>query len=189
MGSVGTTRLVDYDKWGPDVHEQLSRIGADGIREVYGLIDDRTVFETEHQLTPIEKKDAIKYALEFYSKEDGGWIIDDDYKIYAAYDDGTFRDVTDDPTKPLRRKGLIGLSISTPDDEMSWGGNIGPRGQFQQWGVHDENMNEVEGNYHAWYKTTGSYKVRTKTEYVRDERGRYRPKYTRIRQSTVKKWS
>lgn len=192
MGSIGSAENqmnVPYENWGKvlDGADVLVIRDADG--NLIGDISDRLAFVTEHQLTPVTKKEAVDYALEFYNKIDG-WTVDDDYKIYFAYEDGTFRDVADNPEKGLNRKGLIGVSVSTPDDEIVWGGNVrwrdGKR-EFQQWGVHDESGDEVEGNYHSWYKTVGQYYVRTKRTYNNPNgRGGYRVKYETIRKSTVK---
>ena len=174
---------VPYDEWGKEVSEDV--YDKDGTR--IGEIEDVNVWVSEPQLDEVTKKEAVNYALEFYSKLDGGRLVDDDYKIYLAYEDGTFRDVADDPKKGLNRKGLIGVSVSTPDDEMSWGGNIGRNGQFQQWGVHDGNGDEVEGNYHSWYKTVGVYKQRVKTTYNNPNgRGGYKIKREILRRSTIK---
>ena len=188
MGSTGINQMnVPYDKWGAfmDGADIQTLYDADG--NVIGDIRDNLIYVSEHQLDSIEKRDAINYALEFYSKLDGGWLVDDDYKIYLAYQDGKFRDVADDPEKGLNRKGLIGVYVSTPDDEMSWGGNMSARYGFQQWGVRDGDGNEVEGNYHSWYKTTGVYKERVKTTYNNPNgKGGYRTKREIIRKSTIK---
>ena len=196
MGSTGTAKVdqmnVPYDQWGTFLDGADIQDIRDAEGNMVGDIRDREVFVKEHQLTPIEKRDAVNFALEFYSKLDGGWMVDDDYKIYFAYEDGTFRDVADNPEKGLNRKGLIGVSVSTPDDEMVWGGNVrwrNGRKEFQQWGVHDEDGNEVEGNYHAWFKTVASYRQRVKTTYNNPNgRGGYRTKREVIRQSQQRPW-
>lgn len=181
---------VPYDKWGEDIRlEQIHKV-IDGKDTVVGYIEDNTRYVTEPVLDKVEKKDAVNYALEFWDKYEHQWTVDDDYRVYLAYDNGTFRDVADNPEKGLNRKGLIGVYVSTPDDEMSWGGNIGRRGVFQPWSVHHEDENgdlvEVEGNYHSWYRTTGVYKVRTRTTYEKNNRGTWTPKHEIIRRSTVK---
>ena len=194
MGSVGANTNnqmnVPYDEWGPELKTEYIYETIDGERTMVGWVEDSTRYVTEHQLTPVTKKEAVDFALEFWDKADG-WTVDDDYKIYLAYDDGTFRDVADDPKKGLNRRGLIGVSVSTPDDEIVWGGNNtwhNGHKEFQQWSVHDEDGNEVEGNFHSWYKTTGSYKVRVESRTVKQSGGRYKKQYRTIRKSTVKPW-
>lgn len=194
MGSTGTARVdqmnVPYDQWGPEMEYTPIYETIDGERTLVGSIQDITRFVLEHQLTPVTKKEAVDFALEYWDKQDG-WLVDDDYAIYFAYEDGTFRDVKDNPEKGLNRRGLIGVSVSTPDDEMVWGGENSWRSghkEFLQWGVHDENGDEVEGNFHSWYKTVGSYKVREESRAVRQDNGRWRQQYRTIRKSTVRPW-
>lgn len=184
---------VPIDRWGTFMDGADIQDIRDEEGTVIGDIQDSILYNYEHQLTPVTKKEAVDFALGFWSKLDHAWEVDDDYKIYFAYDDGTFRDVADNPEKGLNRRGLIGVSVSTPDDEMVWGGNVrwvNGRKEFQKWGVTDEDGNEVEGDYHSWYKTTGYYYVRTRTTYnTPNGRGGYRMQRERIRQSTVRAMS
>lgn len=191
MGSVGRVDQmnVPYDQWGEDVNNELIR---DSEGTIIGSINDEYRNIQEEVLDSIEKKDAVKFALQYYDKEDG-WIDDDDYAIYFAYEDGTFRSAREDnPKVSVNRKGLVGVYVSTPDDEVSWGGNYtwyNGHKEFQQWAVHDGEGNEVEGNYHSYYKTTGVYKERVKEYVVRDENNRWRRRRETLRRSTIRPWN
>lgn len=181
---------VPYDRWGRMLEGWDNPIyDEDGT--LIGNISDDYRYVQDNDVRTVSKKQALDYALEWYSRLDGGWINGEDEKIYFAYDDGTFRDVDDNPKKAVKRQGLIGISVSTADYEVAWGGEINKRtGQFTPWTVttfYDDGTEREASNTYSGYKTVGQWIERTRTPYNNPNgRGGYMTKREVIRKSTVR---
>lgn len=180
--SSGVARTVAYDSWGKMIDNQQIR-NKDG--DVVGYISDRDVFVYEPDIHPVTKKEVLNDIDGW--RGDDGYYGDQDTSVAFAYKDGSFVTGEDLNGKAYKKTGLIGASISTPDYEMVWGGNINRRtGEFQPWETWSEDGESGHTNSYSGYKATGIYRVRTKVTFDNpDGRGGYKPVYETIRQSTV----
>lgn len=188
---------IPYDKWIDEGYKQIYET-INGERTVMGWEEDENRYITEPDIRPATRKDVMDDIMGYWDPYDKNWGIDEDTKIYVAYSNGDFVDVGDDlEGKMFKKRGIVGLSVSTGDYEMAWGGEINKRtGQLEPWTVHnmDENGNDIEGvsNSYSGYKTVGMYKarVRSKAEPVYDRDGniiRFKQKRTTLKRSTVRK--
>lgn len=180
---------VPYDEWGPMIDETLRRVGDDGITEVYGSIRDDTVYNMERDYHTTTKKELLA-DIEAWRMDDGSYG-DDDTHIYIAYEDGSTWSSTDDHGgKPFKKRGIIGMSLSTGDYEEVWGEDWVGRGWERRrtpmkTSEDPETGEPGRSNTYAGYKPVSKYKIRTRVTYEPDARGRMRPKRERLRQSTT----
>lgn len=189
---------VDWDKWGEVLDwgnaKQIIEKGEDGIDTLVGTIRDEIRYITQPDERPITRADIMREISGW--KNDDGTYGDDDTSIFIAYDDGTF---FSSGTKPggqyrekLKKTGVIGASLMTPDYEMVWGGERDRSGKIQPYTTGTQ-YDESEGiggksNSYFGYKTVGEYRVRVKTIYnYKLPNGRYTTKREVIRKSKVKK--
>lgn len=193
MGSVGVTQNdmnVPYDEWGPEISIQ-SHKDKDGNN--YYIQDEyRRELEPEHRT--ITKKYALD-DVEAWKNDDGTYGTGDE-AIYIAYEDGKFLNLTDGDThRRWSKQGISGISISTGDYQVVWGGEW-IRKPYQQpvfekyttseW---DSDSNPVDGysNSYSGYRTAAMWKVRVKTSYPYNEKtGKYETKREILRQSAKK---
>lgn len=184
MGSIGNSEMnVPYDKWG-----DMISIQEDGD---HAYIKDEYRAETEPEHYSITKKQAIDAAKE-WEMDDGTYGTGDE-KIYIAYANGDFLDLTDgDPHKRWSKKDIVGISVSTADYQLVWGGERNRKtGEIEPYTTteFDDNSNMIEGykNSYSGYRTSATWKVRVRESYVPDEKkGTYKTVRKIIRQSTKK---
>lgn len=188
MGGRGAggkiSRVIDYDKWGKMVDETLR--DKDGT--VIGRIWDEYQYDKVEDIKPITKKEILD-DIDAYRNDDGkyGWG-DGDVAIYVAYDDGKFVNVTELEGKAYKKKGIIGASISTPDYESVWGGEINKKtGKKEMWQTWSEDGNSGHQNSYSGYKTVSQRIVRRKRVSVKTTRKDgtiyYKPTYSTLRVS------
>ena len=188
---------VDWDKWGKvlDGANHVAVYDKDG--NVIGYIRDDLRFTMIPEERTVTRAEVMK-DISGWQNDDGSYG-DEDTKIYIAYEDGTFFD-SEYPIKrgdnrdKLKKTGVIGASVSTPDYEMVWGGEYKYKNgqkQLVPWTTHstDEDGNDTgKSNTYSGYKITGEYRVRTKTTYnEKFPNGRPRTRIETIRQSKVRK--
>ena len=197
---LGNGRMnVDWDKWGKVLDWgdaiQIIEKGEDGIDTIVGTIRDEIRYITqpdEHLITRAE----IMRDISGWQNDDGTYG-DDDTTIFIAYEDGTFFD-SNYPIKSgkyrdkLKKTGVIGASISTPDYEMVWGGERNRAGRIEPYktGTPYDESEGIGGKSNSYfgYKTVGKYRVRVKTTYNNKlPNGRYTTKREVIRKSKVQK--
>ncbi len=200
MGGLGTITQdnmnIPYDEWGEQLNGANIQLVKDANGTVIGNIEDVLRTESEPVHRKATKADALRYADEW--KNDDGTYGTGDEAIYIAYEDGKFLNLTDgDPHKRWSKQGISGISISTGDDEMVWGGEWVRRPykqpEFQPYTTHefDDDGNEIEGyqNSHSYYRTKNVWLERVKTTYTRNERGRNVTQREVLRRSTKKSWN
>ena len=177
---------VPYDQWGEMIEEDIP--DPTGKYDRIGYIKDDFRYTMEPIDLPTTKKEVLQEVAAW--KNDDGTYGTGDEAIYIAYDDGTFLDLTDSETGKFSRKGIIGISVSTADDEYVWGGELNKKtGNIEPWTTHenDEYGTGGKSNSHATWKTTGQYIVRTKTLWQgRKTQYGYEPTYEIIRKSAVR---
>ena len=190
MGSVGNKEdamNVPYNEWGEEISNKPIK---DSNGDVIGYINDETRFEYESVIEKSTKKQVLDLINTW--KMDDGTYGDEDTAIYVAYDDGRFLNLSDgEPHRRWSKQGIVGLSISTADDEAVWGGEM-RNGSIQKWELSPVNE-QAEGktDSYLYYRTTNSYKVRVKETYnnLNPRTGRYETKREVIRQSTKKAYT
>lgn len=177
---------VPFDKWGEMKNLEEIRDGD----TIIGYTSDEYRYITEPDIRKITKKEILE-DIEGW-RDDNGMYGDADTAIYFAYKDGSFVDAADLDGKAFKKSGLVGVSISTGDYEMVWGGEINKKtGEIVPWRTHewdDETNEELEGhtNSYSGYKTVAQYKVRVRTLYnIPNGRGGWKMKREIIRRSTT----
>lgn len=198
-GSSGITDKmnVPFDKWGKvleglDAIEVIEKI--DGMDTLVGYIEDEMRYITAPDEHPITRADIMREISGW--KNDDGTYGDDDTTVFVAYDDGTFFSSGTNPgglyREKLKRTGIIGASLSTPDYEMVWGGERDRAGNIMPYKT-GSSFDESEGiggksNSYFGYKTVGQYRVRVKKTFNNKySNGRNYTKREIIRKSTVRK--
>lgn len=172
-----------YTKWGAMIeHEDI----RDKEGNLIGYISDDYVYITEPDIRKITKKEILSEVRTW--KMDDGTYGDEDISIFIAYNDGKTWS-SDSGEKTFKRQGIVGVSISTPDYEMVWGGERNRRTgiiePYQTWSEDGESGAE---NSYSGYKNVGRYIVRRKVTFNNPNgRGGYKPKTEIIKRSTVKK--
>ena len=178
----GSGATVPFDSWGEMKHEEI----RDKNGDIIGYIEDEYRYIKE----PVIEKSTKKTVLDLINdyKMDDGSYGDEDVAIYVAYNDGKFLKLSGgDPHKRWSKQGIVGLSISTPDEEAVWGGEM-KNGSVQKWEL-SPSVEQAEGKTDSriYYNTTGRYKVRVKTTYNNPKsNGGYETKREIIRKSDVK---
>ena len=189
---------VDWDKWGKplqgaDMKEIIVK-DEDGRDLVIGYIEDRLRFVMEEDERKVTKKEVMDEISGW--ENDDGTYGDDDIHIFVAYDDGTFYESGTAGGKyreKLKKTGVIGATVSTPDYEMVWGGERNKFGEivpYTTWvNPYDSDAGKVgKSNTYSGYKVVGQYWVREKRTYnERFPDGRPRTRYEIIRKSKVRK--
>ena len=188
---------VDWDKWGNTLDGGDFQFIYDKDGNIIGDIRDELRYTSVEEERPVTRAEVMR-DISGWQNDDGSYG-DEDTKIFIAYEDGTFYD-SDNPVKKgdyrdkLKKTGVIGASISTPDYEMVWGGEYKwKNGQKQliPWTTHsmDENGNDTgKSNTYSGWRTTGMYRVRVKTTYNETfPNGRTRIRKEIIRKSKVRK--
>lgn len=182
---------VPYDKWGKMIdHESIPDKTGENFE--LGYINDEFRYTQEPFDEPITKKEILD-VVESWKMDDGTYGTGDE-AIYLAYKDGTFLDLTDSETGNYKKSGIVGVSVSTSDDEYVWGGEVNKKtGKVEPWTTWVSPYDEAEGkvgksNTHSGYKTTGQYIVRIKTTWkgTQTSNGGWRPKHEIIRKSAVR---
>ena len=159
-GSGSGTRMnVPYEEWGKMVDKPIKDKDGNTI----GYIEDRDVYVSEPDYRTVTKKDVLN-DIDGWRNDDGTYG-DEDTAIYFAYKDGTFVDADDLNGKKYKTTGLVGVSISTADYEMVWGGEIGRDGKLHQWETWSEDGESGRANSYSGYKAVAVYKERVKTTY------------------------
>ena len=186
-GSGSNSMSVPFEEWGPEKREMLYRTEADGTRSMYGVIEDETIYNYEPDIRPITKKEILK-ELDAYKNDDGTYG-NEDYYLYIAYEDGTNWDSQSD--KKPKKKGAIGVSISTPDEQIVWGedwvGSGRDRHTTPMTTSATDDVPELTNSRYG-YKAVSVYKQRVKTTYDNwdEKRQRYVVKRETLRKSTTK---
>ena len=198
-GLGGGRMNVDWDKWGKVLDWgdaiQIIEKGEDGIDTIVGTIRDEIRYITQPDERTITRAEIMRDISGW--QNDDGTYGDDDTTIFIAYDDGTFFD-SNYPMKSgkyrdkLKKTGVIGASISTPDYEMVWGGERNRAGRIEPYktGTPYDESEGIGGKSNSYfgYKTVGKYRVRVKTTYNNKlPNGRYATKREVIRKSKVRK--
>lgn len=190
---------VDWDKWGKVLDWgdsiEIREKGEDGIDTIVGRIRDEIRYITQPDEHPVTRAEIMREIAGW--QNDDGTYGDDDTSIFIAYDDGTFFS-SSYPIKEgkyrdkLKKTGVIGATLSTPDYEMVWGGERNRAGRIEPYQTSTP-YDESEGiggksNSYFGYKTVGEYRVRVKTIYNHKlPNGRYTTKREVIRKSKVRK--
>lgn len=190
MGSIGENSMnVPIEKWGTFLNGADMQMLRDENGTIIGNIQDHYRWETEPVHRTITKKEALN-DLEGWKNDDGTYGTGDE-AIYIAYNDGRFLNLTDgDEHKRWSKQGIAGISISTGDYEMVWGGELNKRtGQIESYTTYefDSNANPIAGykNSYSGYRTTAEWYERVKEVYGFDEkRGRGTVTRTVLRRST-----
>ena len=186
---------VDWDKWGDVLGASVPiREIKDKDGNVIGYERDEIRYITGEDEHPITRADIMREISGW--KNDDGSYGDDDVHIFIAYDDGTFfaNDMSGgDYREKLKKTGVIGATLMTPDYEMVWGGEKDRAGNIQPYKTWVTPYDESEGkeghsNWYSGYKTVGEYRVRERVTYNhRFSDGRYGMKKEVIRKSKVRK--
>lgn len=189
-GSGMAGNQVPYDEWG----KMMAGLDAEDIRDkdgtIIGQIEDSTRYLREQVIEKVTKKSAIDEAFSY--KNDDGTFGDDDIQIYATYADGSTWSSDSGQNKGLKKSGLIGVSISTPDSETAWGEDYVGRGRDRRrvpnrLSYDPDTGEEGPANSHKWYRISGMQKVRHRVTYNNYyPNGRRYTKRELIRESTVK---
>lgn len=188
-GKVGTAQSVPIDKWGREINnEPIKRTLPDGTTEVYGYTNDENVYEYEPFVQSITKKEILSEIDAL--KNDDGTYGDDDYGIFVSYENGETWD--NSSGQKLKKKGIIGVSVNTPDEQMVWGEDwIGSGRNRRRVPMESVETDEVPAktNSRIGYRAVSVYKQRVRTTYdnIDPRTGGYKPKREIIRKSSVKK--
>ena len=183
---------VPFDEWGAETDERI--YGEwNGERTQIGYYEDRTVYDYEEDIRPVTKKEALAeidvWRNDEYGREQYGSYGDEDVSIIVAYKDGKV--ISDDELengKAFKKAGIVGVSISTPDYQMVWGGEVGRDGKLLTWETSENEEGKTYTNSYAGYKPVSLYKVRYKIIHNNQRpNGTYYTTYERVRQSTKKK--
>lgn len=189
MGSIGNSEMnVPYEKWGDMI--SMEQVGE------HEYIEDSYRADKEPEHYTINKKQALS-AIEEWKMDDGTYGTGDE-AIYVAYANGDFLELTDgEPHKRWSKKDIVGISVSTADYQIVWGGERNNNRNSANFGKiipyttteWDSNDNAVEGysNSYSGYRTSAVWKVRVKTSFVYNkQKDRYDTVRKVIRQSTKK---
>ena len=174
---------VPYDKWGDD-WKAWDHPVYDSEGNKIGVIEDRIVYIQEEDIRPATKKEVLA-DIDGWRMDDGTYG-DEDTKICFAYKDGTFVSADDLNGKAYKKTGLVGVSISTGDYEMVWGGEM-HNGSVRPWQTWSPDGESGHSNSYSGYKATGAYKERVRITYNNPgPNGTYKTKREVIRRSTTK---
>lgn len=184
---------VDFDKWGKPIDGLDAKEVKDKDGTVIGYIQDELRYTYAPEERPVTRAEVMR-DISGWRNDDGSYG-DDDVKIYVAYDDGTFFSSDAAGSRgyrdKLKKTGVIGASISTPDYEMVWGGEYhykNGKKTLVPWTTNGTDEVSGKSNTYSGYTVTGKYWVREKTTYnERFPDGRPRKKVEVIRKSKVKK--
>lgn len=187
----GDSMAVPYGEWG----ERLNGMNAEPIYnengEMIGEIVDSELWFKDPVIEKATKKQAIDEAFSY--KNDDGTFGDDDIQIYATYADGSSWSSDSGQNKGLKKSGLIGISVSTPDSETAWGEDFIGRGRDRRrvpnrLSYDPDTGEEGPANSTKWYKITGKQLIRQRIIYNNQRKdGRYYTTRETIRQSTIEK--
>ena len=186
-GSSEGNMNVPYDSWGKMIDKEVR--DEDGT--IIGYIEDFERLEYQDYVEPVTKK-AVLADIDGWRNDDGTYG-DNDVSINFAYKDGSFVSADELDGKAYKKTGLVGVSISTGDYEMVWGGDIDKKtGKLRMWQTWSEDGESGHTNSMAGAKAVGAYKVRIKTtqEPYQTKSGdtRYRTVRKVLRKSKVKMW-
>ena len=180
---------VDWDKWGKTLDGADAKYVYDKDGNVIGSIRDELRFTSVPEERSITRAEIMK-DISGWRNDDGSYG-DEDTTIFVAYDDGTFfaSDMVgvNGYRDKLKKTGVIGASIMTPDYEMVWGGERNSRGDLVPYTTHFDDEGGGKSNTYSGYKITGQYRVRVKRWTERLQNGRYQQRSEIIRKSKVRK--
>lgn len=182
---------VPYDEWGPMIDEEFTYTMSNGEVDEHGRLEDRIVYDMARDFQPTTRKGLLADIEAF--RNDDGTYGDDDIAIFIAYEDGSSwsNQFSNTASKPFKKRGIIGLSLSTPDYEEVWGEDwTGGRWAHERKRVPMRTAEDPEtgepgrANSYAGYKAVSKYRVRTRITVEPNGRGGYRQKRETIRRST-----
>lgn len=189
-GVIRDNRMdVPFDEWGKMIEDTEYIPDPTGEYDSIGEIYDEIRYNEVKYDEPITKKQILEEVKAW--KNDDGTYGGGDETIYIAYKDGTVLDLTDSETGKFPKTGIVGVSVSTANDQYVWGGEISKKtGNLVPWETwvspYDES-NGVKGkaNTHSGYKAVSKYIVRVKHLWVPDTKSGER-KYETLRKSQPK---
>lgn len=178
---------IPYSDWKDQGTKLLYFKDGNGEKTMYGVEEDETIYDYEPDIRKITKTEILREAG--YLKNDDGTYGNEDYSIFASYEDGSTWDSFSD--KKFKKSGLIGLSVQTPDEQMVWGEDwvgIGRnRHRVPMTTVATDDVPQELSNVRYGYKAVSAYKRRVRTTYYDPKTGKTGTKREIIKQSTVKK--
>lgn len=187
-GNRNNSMNVPFEEWGEMQGLQTIK---DENGTIIGWTEDQYRHETEPVHRPVTKKEMLS-EIDAWKNDDGTYGTGDE-AIYVAYKNGKFVNLTElEPGEKWSKSNISGISISTGDYDMVWGGEYirprygNPRFEPYRTNEWDSNGNPIEGyeNSYSGYRTSAEWKVRVKETYYKDEKGRNRTRREIIRQST-----
>ena len=163
----GGSMETPYDEWGEmlSVYHgndtvDLTYIDDEGRKTWFGNVTDSYGYVQEPDIRPVTRAQALK-EIDAWRMDDGTYG-DEDTHFGIAYDNGDYVDVSELNGKAYKRRGVVGVHITTPDYEIVWGGERNRRtGKIEPYETWEADGGAGHQNSYSGYKSVGKYKIRT----------------------------